>query len=159
MKPTQFIKRQHLLLCFKEKVLPYLTDEKSKIKLKEYILPKYMNDTSIKTTTNSTPIDVKYFASILHNHLKTANKNKYYIFHIKTPKKIVAVRVDWFADVWFVYAFDFDYGVLWDEGFVFLFPATDTLDLDTRNSDPLVLETRIKKLEDEVASLRKFLIF
>jgi len=104
--------------------------------LKEYVLPKNMNDTAIQNANNSTPmkedqfwamlylliIDPKLGKKILKYELR---KDKIYIFHVKLSSGIVvAVRVRWGGDEWGLDADDFDYGYPWCEGYVFLSPAT-----------------------------------
>lgn len=127
MKPKQFIKKQYLTSSFKERVLPELTDDKSEIKLQECTLKERMNDTQLKEITKSTPINVKYFASIIQDFVKTADKSMYFILHIKTSKEVVAVPVGWSGDEWDFGADGFDYD-WWPGDLVFLFPATDSLD-------------------------------
>jgi len=128
MKPKQFIKKQYLTSSFKERVLPELTDDKSEIKLQECTLKERMNDTQLKEITKSTPINVKYFASIIQDFVKTADKSMYFILHIKTSKEVVAVPVSWYDDEWNFYAHDFDFSAWCSGAYVFLFPATDSLD-------------------------------
>ena len=125
MKPLKFIKKLYLFSYFKEKVLPKLTDEVTDLELKEYVLPKLMNDTEIQKKYNSTPIDVKYFASILQKTLK--DENKFYIFHVKLKNNsVVAVGASWFADgrEWFLRAYGLDCDGLWNDGNCFFSPET-----------------------------------
>jgi len=103
---------------------------------KEYVLPKYMNDTSIQDATNSTPMEEDAFwalAYLLFINPKLGKKilkyelrkYKYYIFHIKfNSGKVVTVFVRWNIGQWFFIADDFVVGRAWCESYVFLYPAT-----------------------------------
>jgi len=147
MKPLKFIKKLYLFSYFKEKVLPKLTDEVTDLELKEYVLPKLMNDTEIQKKYNSTPIDVKYFASILQKTLK--NENKFCIFHVKLKdNRVVAVNAYWRADDrgWSLSASELDYVYRWYDGVCFFSPVTaDSKTLKPSESlKPLIL----KKLEE-----------
>lgn len=104
--------------------------------LKEYVLSRNMNDTTIQSNANSTPISEDQFWAILYlliinqklgkKFLKyELRKDKVYIFHVKLASgKVVAVDVFWAGGEWVVNARGFAYGGLRDGGNVFLFPAT-----------------------------------
>lgn len=104
--------------------------------LKEYVLPKNMNDTAIQNANSSTPMEENQFWAMLYLLIVNPKlgkkilkyelrKDKVYIFHVKLASgKVVAVSVHWSDDKWHFYAGVFDYGVWWFEGNVFLFPAT-----------------------------------
>ena len=101
--------------------------------LKEYVLPKNMNDTAIQNATNSTPMGEDAFWAILYLlviNLKLGKKilkyelrkDKFYVFHVKlTSGKVVAVFVRWDDDEWDLNANDFDRITPWLEGDVFLY--------------------------------------
>jgi hypothetical protein len=146
--PLQFIDKQKQWGSFKELILPELTNKKSTIKLKEYILPEWMSDTEIQKETNSTPINVEYFASILQNFLLKADKSRFYVFHIQLKDKIVAFNVYWSGGEWFLVAYEFDIDGWWSRGDVFLFPATSNLDTKTLDtSDHLKFKNLVSDLE------------
>jgi hypothetical protein len=104
--------------------------------LKEYFLPKNMNDTAIQNTNSSVPMGEDQFWAMLY--LLVVNpklgkkilkyelrKDKVYIFHVKLASgKVVAVDVRWYDDEWYFGARDFDGNGWWSGGYVFLFPAT-----------------------------------
>ncbi len=104
--------------------------------LKEYILPKNMNDTAIKNASKSSSMTENQFWVMLYlliinpklgkRILKyELRKDKVYICHVKLSSGVsVAVDLYWFDDEWRLYAYDFDYGNDWYGGCVFLFPAT-----------------------------------
>lgn len=143
MKPTEFIKSCDVWDYFKTEVLPYITDEKSTIEFKEYILPKIMNDSEIQNNTKSTPIDVKYVASFIQQFVLNADKNKYYIIHCQLKDKVVALDLSWDVGEWFLGACDFGIDDWWVEDGVFLYPATP---LETVSNDTLTLEQMIGKV-------------
>jgi hypothetical protein len=104
--------------------------------LKDYVLPKNMNDTAIQNEAGSTPmkedqfwamlylliIDPKLGKKILKYELR---KDKVYIFHVKLASgKVVAVVLRWDDGVWNLFAHGFDIVHPWDEGRVFLYPVT-----------------------------------
>ena len=73
--------------------------------LKEYVLPKNMNDTSIQNANNSLPMEEDQFWAILYLLIINPKlgkkiikyelrKDKFYIFHVKLASgRVVAVRV------------------------------------------------------------------
>ena len=103
--------------------------------LKEYVLPKNMNDTAIQNANSSVPMEEDQFWAMLYLFIINPKlgkkilkyelrKDKVYIFHVKLASgKVVAVYVFWHDDEWYVHANDFDYGDWWREGCVLLFPA------------------------------------
>lgn len=106
--------------------------------LREYGLPKNMNDTAIQNANTSVPMEEDTFLAMLY--LLTINpklgkkilkyelrKDKVYIFHVKLASgKVVAVDVLWLGAGWGFDANDFGYGNPWNEGNVFLSLATET---------------------------------
>lgn len=136
-KPLEFIKSCYLWSAFKDRVLPHLKNGMSSALLSEYVLPKDMQDSEIQKQTKSNPIPVEIFASVLQNFCKTADKSKCYIFHVQTPKEVVAVRVLWSGDEWDLDALDFDDDNPWFLGDVFLFSATGTSETDNKTLEPL----------------------
>jgi len=104
--------------------------------LKEYVLPKNMNDIKIQEANKSTPMDEDQFWAMLYLLIYNPRlgekilkyklrKDKVYIFHVKLASgKVVPVRVYWNNVGWNLCAEAFDYGACWFDGDVFLFPAT-----------------------------------
>lgn len=103
--------------------------------LKDYVLPKNMNDTAIQNANNSTPMGEDAFWAMLYllilkpklgkKILKyELRKDKVYIFHVQLAGRVVAVDVDWDDGGWDLGANEFDYGRPWVDGDVFLCPAT-----------------------------------
>jgi hypothetical protein len=106
--------------------------------LKEYILTKTMNDTSIQSATNSTPMEEDQFWAMLYlliidpklgkKILKyELRKDKVCVFHVRLASGgVIAVSLVWFDVEWYLYAdvFDSDY---WYRDNVFLFPATQAV--------------------------------
>jgi len=104
--------------------------------LKEYVLPKNMNDTTIKINVNSSSTEEDQFWAMLYllivkpklgkKFLKyVLRKDKIYIFHVKLASgMVVAVDVRWFDGEWDVRTNDFDCGNPWNEGIVFLYPVS-----------------------------------
>ncbi len=104
--------------------------------LKGYVLPKNMNDTVIQNKNASTPMSEDQFWAMLYlliidpklgkKILKyVLQKDKVYVFHVKLANgTVVAVRVRWNVDEWYLYADDFGHLNPWHRGLVFLFPAT-----------------------------------
>lgn len=105
--------------------------------LKEYVLPKNMNDTTIQSEANSTPTGEDQFWAMLYlliinpklgkKILKyELRKDKVYIFHVKPASggKVIVVSVEWCGDEWSFNAGDFDYIDCWYKDNVFLFFAT-----------------------------------
>lgn len=100
--------------------------------LKEYVLPKNMNDTAIQNAANSTPMEEDEFWAMLFlliinpklgkKVLKyEVRKNKVYVFHLASNK---VVAVGWHGGRWNFLAYDFD-SFSWCPGvIVFLSPAT-----------------------------------
>ena len=131
-KPKEFINSQYIWSGFKEKILPELTDKKSTLKLEEHKLGVPMYDTEITKKYGDISISVDIFASVLQNILK--DKEKWYLFHVKTSKGVVAVSVYWRDDGWDLHARVLDCGDPWLGGRSFFTPATrnlDTKSLDT----------------------------
>ena len=131
-KPKEFINSQYIWSGFKEKILPELTDKKSTLKLEEHELGVPMYDTEITKKYGDISISVDIFASVLQNILK--DKEKWYLFHVKTSKGVVAVDVRWDGDGWRLRAFGLGCGGPWSGGCSFFAPATrnlDTKSLDT----------------------------
>lgn len=103
--------------------------------LKEYVLPKNMNDTAIQQANISTPMEEDQFWVMLYlivinpklgkKILKyELRKDKVYIFHVKLASgKVVAVDVYWYGGEWRLDAVDFGRVAWWRGGCVFLFPA------------------------------------
>ena len=151
MTPKQFIEKQYRWSGFKERIEPYLTDKKCSKKLQEYVLSEDMKDTAIQIQCKSEPIPVKIFASIFQNFCKTANKENYYVFHLKTPKEVLAVRLGWGGDGWGLDGCDFDGIGPWLQGRVFLFFATGTLETE---SSPLALESLDTSVTDAITLLK-----
>jgi hypothetical protein len=144
--PKKFVNSMYLWSGFKEKILPHLTDKESGITLVPYVLPKNMNDSAIVRATKSTPLPVDEFASILQEFCKNADRSKYYIFHVQTPNKVVAVSLYWRDDEWNSYAYRFDDGRDWYEGSIFLSFATAVETSDASNIDTLNSLTLPKEL-------------
>lgn len=104
--------------------------------MKEYVLPKNMQDTSIQDAAKSVPMDEQQFwlalyALIIEPKLGKQyfhyelSKSKYYIFHVKLDSgEIVAVDVYWDGDEWYCLANRFDDDFAWGRGSVFLDLAT-----------------------------------
>lgn len=103
--------------------------------LKDYVLPKNMNDTAIQNANNSIPIGEDAFWAMLYLLIVNPKlgkkilkyelrKDKVYIFHVQLADRVVAVLVDWRDDEWVLSADVFDYVDPWDAGRVFLSPAT-----------------------------------
>ncbi len=102
--------------------------------LKEYVLPKNMEDTTIQSATNSTPMEEDQFWAMLYLLIvepelgkKILNyqlrKYQYYVFHVKLSSgKVLAVRLFWHDGKWRLNAFDFNHGN-WSMDSVFLFPT------------------------------------
>lgn len=134
---------------YKDLIENQKTDKGKVIKLKKFILPELMTDTEIQQETNAKPIKVNDFIVTIDEFLKTASKDEWHIFHVDNGKGVVAVDVRWRAVEWRLRARGLDFGIPWDDGHCFFSPATDTL----------TLESRVEKLEEEVKSLRKFLVF
>jgi len=154
--PSQFINPQSLWPSFKERVIPYITDKEYKGKVSTFTLPKSMSDSALQKENNSTPISVEYFASAIKDFLETADKSKYYIGHIKTEKKAVAFGVYWDDVEWDFYAHDFDRGIDWREGYLFLsFATADSQTLSTDTSDSLTLDSAIKICKDAGLTVTK----
>jgi len=105
--------------------------------LKEYVLPKNMNDTAIQNAVSLTPlmeedqfwavlylliINPKLGKKILKYELR---KDKVYVFHVKLASgKVVAVSVGWSDDGWSLCASNLDSDDWWYGVNVFLFPAS-----------------------------------
>lgn len=163
MKPRKYIETFYQWTSFKERVQPYLTDKKHTKKLEGYVLPRNMNDTEIKSETNSQPIDVEVLADCIQK--QCTDKNKWYIFHVKTPKEIVAVLVNWNGDRWDVRADDWGYVGPWFEGRVFVFSATagaktlksDSLTLSNLDARNKVLEKKLVKINKLVENIEKII--
>ena len=113
MIPLQFIHSQYRWSNFREKVEPYLTDEKCDKKLKTYVLPRSMSDSEIQKETNSLPIPVSIIASVMQNFLKDADKSGYYIFHTQIRNESVAFDVCWGGGEWRFDAYEFVDGGGW----------------------------------------------
>jgi hypothetical protein len=103
--------------------------------LKEYILPKNMNDTEIQDGTKSTPMGEDQFWAMLYlliiepklgkKILKyVLRKSKFYIFHVKLDSgKVIVLGLFWFSDEWFLDVADFDHVAWGYEDLVFLCPV------------------------------------
>lgn len=103
--------------------------------LKEYVLPKNMDDTTIQNNASFTPMKEDQFWAMMYllivkpklgkKILKyVLRKDKAYIFHVKLASgKVVAVGVYWDGGEWSFDAVDFDCVGLWNRGSVFLFPV------------------------------------
>jgi hypothetical protein len=103
--------------------------------LKEYILPKDMNDTGIQGVTKSSPIEDDQFWAMLYlliidpklgkKILKyELRKDKVYVFHVRLASGgVFAVNLSWYGVEWNLGARVFGYD-FWSTDFVFLFPAT-----------------------------------
>ena len=103
--------------------------------LKEYVLLKNMNNTTIQRINNSIPMKEDQFWVILYLLIINPKlgkkilkykllKDKFYVFHLKlNSRKVIALGVGWNGDEWFLDAFDFHGLGLWmeDYDFVFLF--------------------------------------
>jgi len=95
-----------------------------------------MNDTAIQKASSSTPMGENQFWAMLYLFIIESKlgkkilkyelqKDKVYIFHVKlTSGKVVAVSVYWIGDEWYFDANEFVYYDLWNEGNVFLYPAS-----------------------------------
>jgi len=104
--------------------------------LKEYVLPKNMNDNTIQSNADSTPmaedqfwvmlylliINPKLGKKILKYELR---KDKFYVFHVKlTSGEVVAVSVRWHDGKWRVLAHGFGLVLPWLVDDVFLYPVS-----------------------------------
>jgi hypothetical protein len=102
--------------------------------LKEYILPKKMNDFGIQNTTGSKPMEEDEFwatfyllfakpdlgKEILKYELRKDYEN--YVFHVKISSlNVVAVNAIWFHDGWHIDAHNFVGNSSWSEDVIFLF--------------------------------------
>ena len=102
--------------------------------LKEYLLPRNMNDTVIQSTNSSTPMKEDQMWAMLFllitfpklgkKIFKCELRDKVYVFHVRLALgTVVAMHLVWGGDEWNMDVHDFD-GVSWRMGYVFLFPAT-----------------------------------
>ncbi len=110
-------------------------DKIGKSIIKDYVLPKNMNDTSIQNANNSTPLGEDAFWAMMYlliinpklgkKILKySLKKDKVYICHVQLTGRVVAVYVVWGDDEWYFSALDFVSIDPWLEGSVFLRLAT-----------------------------------
>jgi hypothetical protein len=101
---------------------------------KEYVLPKKMNDTAIQKANGSASVDEDTFWTILYCLIikpelgkellnYELRKDKVYIIHVRVGGRVIAFRVYWDDDGWYLDADSFDDGD-WDEDVVFLYFAT-----------------------------------
>lgn len=113
-----------------------IIDAFGKNNLKEYVLPKNMNDTAIQNANNSAPMSEHQFWAMLFLLIINSKlgkkilkyelqKHKVYIFHVKLTSGIfIDVSVYWGRGEWSFDASYFDSGGSLERGYVFLFPAT-----------------------------------
>ncbi|MEK7572326.1 MAG: hypothetical protein AAB493_00505 [Patescibacteria group bacterium] len=103
--------------------------------LKQYILPKAMNDTAILNAVSSLPMELNQFWAVLYLLIISPKfgkkilkyklwKYKVYIFHVELASRIVAVSVGWDEAGWALGASNLDSYDWWEEINVFLFFAS-----------------------------------
>jgi hypothetical protein len=139
MTPLKHIEKFNKWNWFKEKIEPYITDQICKYEAKEFVLPRYMFDSEIKSETKSDPIPVEILASFIQKNC--TDKSKWYVMHVQTPSESVAAFVVWDVSGWYVDASGWAGFGGWFAGDVFLSFATARTP-DTLKSDATCIEDR-----------------